>query len=296
MKKIIFFILFPSIVLSQSVTTGAGFLKIGLGPRAGGMGEAQTAIADGPDGLYYNPAGVLLSPSPQITVTHREWIKDVQSQSLCAILPANDLGFGLSITTTTVSNIEIRTRPGDPEGTFTSRSLVLGGSVAYRILENVTMGGTAKYVFEKIFIDEWSGVGIDLGVHYRTPVEGLMLGVSLSNLGSISGTNTSSIDLPTTFRGGAAFAIPVEDIQSEITLAADAVLLTKDNIFHTHVGGEILFDRTVAFRLGYQSGYDFRNFTAGVGIRYRSFALDYCIIPMSQQIGTAQTFGLSITL
>jgi hypothetical protein len=296
MKNIIVFLLIPSIVLSQSVSTGAGFLKIGSGPRSGGMGEAQTAIAGGPDGMYYNPAGIALSSSPQIALTHREWINDVRSQSLSAILPVDDFGFGLNIISTTVSDIEIRTRPGEPEGTFTSRSLVLGGSIAYRMMENMTLGATVKYVFEKIFVDEWSGIGIDLGVHYRTPVEGLVLGVSLLNLGSMSGTNTPTIDLPTTFRGGAAFTIPLEEIHSEIILAADAVQLTKDNIFHSTLGSEIVFDRTIALRVGYQSGYDLRNFTAGVGIRYRAFALDYCVIPMNQQVGTAQTFGLSITL
>ena len=296
MKKYILIFLVPSIVLSQSMTTGAGFLKIGLGPRAGGMGEAHVAMTGSADGSYYNPAGVALAGSPQIALTHRAWIADVQSQSLSAVLPHDNVGFGLNITTTTVSNIEIRTTPGDPEGTFTSRSFVLGGSVAYTLTDDLTTGATAKYVFEKIFVDEWSGIGFDLGVHYRTPVEGLVLGVSLSNLGSISGTNTPSIELPTTFRGGAAFGFAVEKLQSEITLAADAVQLTRDGIFHSHLGGEIVFDRTVALRLGYQSGYDFRNLTVGAGVRYRSLALDYCIIPMSQQIGTAQTIGLSITL
>ncbi|MGD0339721.1 MAG: PorV/PorQ family protein [Bacteroidota bacterium] len=286
----------PSIILAQSGTSGAAFMKIGLSPRAGGMGEAYVAVADDAGGIYYNPAGILLNKSPQIELAHRAWIDDIQSQSLSATLPWDDIALGLNITTTTVPNIEIRTRPGDPEGTFTSRNFTLGGSIAYRIMESVTIGGTAKYVFEKIFVDEWSGVGIDLGIHYRTPVDGLALGVSLLNLGSMSGTNTPSINLPTMLRGGAAYKFPVDVIRSEVAFAADAVQLTRDRIFHSYIGGEIVFDRTIALRLGYQTGFDFRNITAGVGIRYRSFALDYCIIPMSQQAGTAQTIGLGITL
>ncbi len=296
MMKSLFILCIPSIVLAQAGTTGAAFLKIGLSPRAGGMGEAYVAIADDAGGTYYNPAGLLSTQSSQIALTHRAWIDDIQSQSLCATLPWDNIALGLNITTTTVSDIEIRTRPGDPEGTFISRDFVLGGSIAYRIIEDVTIGGTAKYVFEKIFIDEWSGVGIDLGLHYRTPVDGLTVGVSLSNLGSMTGTNTPSISLPTTVRGGAAYKFPVDFIRSDVTLAADAVQLTRDGIFHSHLGGELEFDHTIALRLGYQTGYDFRNLTAGVGIRYRSFALDYCIIPMSQQAGTAQTIGLGITL
>lgn len=296
MKKLLYIILLPSIVFAQAGTSGAAFLKIGLSPRAGGMGEAFVAIADDAGGTYYNPAGLLLRQSPQIDLTHRAWIDDIQSQSLSACVPMGNIALGLNVTTTTVSNIEIRTRPGDSEGNFTSRDFVLGGSIAYRIAGDVTIGGTAKYVFEKIFVDEWSGLGFDFGIHYRTTVEGLALGVSFSNLGSMTGTNTPPINLPATLRAGAAYTLPIEFMRSDLTVAADVVQLTRDGIFHSHFGGEFVIDQTVALRLGYQTGYDFRNFTAGVGIRYRSFSLDYCILPMSQQAGTAQTIGLGLTL
>ncbi len=296
MRKILLLAFIPSLLAAQGGSSGAGFLKLGMGPRAGAMGEAYVAVADDAGGLYYNPAGIALTGSSGISVAHRAWIAGIQSQSLNASVPWGSAALGVNVVTTSVPDIEIRTRPGDPEGTFTSRDFALGASFAYRITDDVTAGATAKYVFEKIFVDEWSGLGVDLGVHYRSPIERLAFGVSVSNIGSMTASGNPSIGLPTTLRFGAAYTIPTGSLQSEVTLSADAVDLTRDGIFHANFGGEILFDRTIAVRAGYQTGYDFRGFSAGLGIMYKAFALSYCILPMSQDAGTAQTVGLDITL
>ena len=43
---------------SKSGTTAAQFLKIGVGPRAVGMGSAFAATADDITSIYWNPAGL----------------------------------------------------------------------------------------------------------------------------------------------------------------------------------------------------------------------------------------------
>ncbi len=44
-------------------------INLFIGDRAAGMGGAYTAIADGPEGAYYNPAGLAFSPSVYISVS-----------------------------------------------------------------------------------------------------------------------------------------------------------------------------------------------------------------------------------
>jgi len=46
------------------------YINLFIGDRAAGMGGAYTAIADGPEGAYYNPAGLAFSPSVYISVSN----------------------------------------------------------------------------------------------------------------------------------------------------------------------------------------------------------------------------------
>src|SRR5438477_13017717 len=50
----------------------AEFLRIPVGPRAIGMGEAFQAIADDATASYWNPAGMVYLPYREVLVEHQE--------------------------------------------------------------------------------------------------------------------------------------------------------------------------------------------------------------------------------
>lgn len=58
--------------------TGAGtskFLDLGAGARALGMGEAYSPVAEGPDAIYWNPAGLAQIERPEFSYTHTEFMR-----------------------------------------------------------------------------------------------------------------------------------------------------------------------------------------------------------------------------
>lgn len=62
------------LVLGCFVVTGVAadeyhFINTFIGDRAAGMGGAYTAIADGPEGMYYNPAGLAFAPANYVSVS-----------------------------------------------------------------------------------------------------------------------------------------------------------------------------------------------------------------------------------
>ena len=58
---------------SQRVgTSGGNFLKIGIGARAVGMGEAFVAVANDPSAIYWNSAGVASLIRSELAVSHTE--------------------------------------------------------------------------------------------------------------------------------------------------------------------------------------------------------------------------------
>ncbi|MCX5794713.1 MAG: hypothetical protein NTY77_04370 [Elusimicrobia bacterium] len=50
----------------------AEFLRLGAGARALGMGEAYSAVAEGPDAVYWNPAGLARMSRPEVSYTRSE--------------------------------------------------------------------------------------------------------------------------------------------------------------------------------------------------------------------------------
>ena len=77
MKRIVmalFIFLVPySTVFAQS-EAGAIFLLIAPGARAGGMGEAQVAVANDAYASYWNPAGLGFLEGQELAMMHVNWL------------------------------------------------------------------------------------------------------------------------------------------------------------------------------------------------------------------------------
>jgi long-subunit fatty acid transport protein len=73
-------------------TSGAQFLKLGAGARAGAMAEAFTAVADDAFAAYYNPAGLVRLERPQLGGAHSALFQGVSYQSLAFVYPFSRAG------------------------------------------------------------------------------------------------------------------------------------------------------------------------------------------------------------
>ncbi|MBI5471743.1 MAG: PorV/PorQ family protein [Ignavibacteriae bacterium] len=289
----------PRALHAQAGNAGLAFLKLGVSARGVSMGDAMSALADGAVATHYNPAGVFSKDisSAQVLLMHKEWIQDVRSEFLGASIALGEASaLGISINTTTVSDIEIRSRPGTPEGTFTSRDYSLGATYAHQISDDLKIGVSGKFLFEKIFVDEATGYGIDIGAQYRTPIENLSVGLAVQNLGALSEMRTEKLKLPTLARLGPAYSFAVEDMNSNVTLAADLLHIFPEKKSYVGLGGEVLFNSTVAARFGYQLGSNARGVSAGLGVRHGMFAVDYAFIPLSSDLGSGHTFSVLLNL
>ncbi len=282
-----------SCLFSQPGQSGLTFLKLGVGGRALGMGEAYTAVAGDPSAMYYNPAGIAFNQSSSLMLMHKAWIQGVSTEYISAQTKISHLGFGVSVNATSVDDIQLREIPGPPIGTFSAKNAAIGLSAAYAIDSAWSLGLTGKFLYEKILIDEASGFGLDLGSVYRTPWD-ISVGFSLSNLGSVNELQEQSSTLPTIYRGGVAYSRSVPSLTGDILVAGDIVVFAKDNTTHFHFGGEYIYNQTFAIRAGYQTGYEARSVTTGVGIHYDVLQIDYAFIPTQYDLGTTHTFSLSV--
>src|ERR1700719_1471658 len=73
-------------------TTSANFLKLGIGPRAIGMGEAQVGLADDVYATYWNPAGLAQLQSQEAGFVQTAYVQDVSEQFAAYAHPSPTLG------------------------------------------------------------------------------------------------------------------------------------------------------------------------------------------------------------
>ena len=85
----IFMVLLPTLTYAQFEdqtpgTTGADFLKIGVGARQAAMGNAFAGVADDATAIYWNPGGLGFADRWNITMSGNRWLFDTWHGSFLA--------------------------------------------------------------------------------------------------------------------------------------------------------------------------------------------------------------------
>ena len=281
-------------LFSQTIGTGLTFLKLGIGARSVAMGEAFTAVPGDNSSIYYNPAAPGFSDHNDVSLMHKQWIAETSIDYLGATLPANTFTYSLSALTSSVGGIEARTQPGPADEIFSARNFAFTFGMSFMAGDNFSLGASAKFLYEKIFVDEANGYGIDFGALYKLD-DHVSTGISLLNLGSMTILKNEATKLPTTVRGGISYHSSFNEQFSYIG-AVDILKTIDDSIDHIHLGAEVTYDSYLSVRAGYQTGYESKSFSAGFGVTYGIVTFDYAFVPFTGALNTTHTFSLSFLL
>ncbi len=270
--------------------TGLSFLKLGVTSRAVSLGEAVVANSTDASATHYNPAALFLGSKVNALFMHNEQVLGMRTEFLAAKVSMKKIAFGLSLNNTSISDIEVREIPGEPLEKFNAQNFALGLSLAYKISENIQVGVTGKFIYEKIYIDNASGFGIDLGGLYIK--DKLSVGASVSNIGSMNELRTEASKLPASIRFGASYLIDVPKLSGGLRISADGYKVLDGGKIHGNAGLEFAYKEFLSIRAGYQTGYEDRGLTTGLGLKYKALSLDYAFVPYKFSIGSSHTFTL----
>ena len=293
MNKILFLILlsFTSLLAQTAGNSGLSFLKLGFGARNIALGDAGTAVSSDVTALFYNPAALAINPASEIMLMHNEWIQDVRSE----VLGARTLIFGMPVAVgfnvTTIDGIEVRTNPGDPITKFNANYFFGSLSTGHMIVDNFYFGASVKYLYESIYVDESTGWGFDLGASYLTSINGLNISAVIKNLGSMKELRNESTKLPGEFRIGPSYSVTFQD-QYQFTSVVEFQKYLPTSDIHFNLGAEILYNKLIALRVGYQSGYLTKNITAGLGLMWGNLSVDYALAPFQLGLGNGNILSL----
>jgi len=283
-----------SFLFSQNIQTGLAFLKLGTSARSSGMGEAFTAIPNDHSAFTVNPSTIRSSDRSQLTLSHRNGFAETTTEYLGATIPGEDVTIGFSALTTSVNGIEVRLQPGEAEKTFDAKNGLIGIGAAMDISENISIGVTGKLLYEKIFVDEAGGYAFDGGVLYQVD-DNLYFGFSATNIGHMGVLRSESSVVPATLRVGTSYNTFLSPEIGLLT-AGDVVKTIDDDGLHIQIGAEAIYNSLFALRAGYQTGYETKSFSGGIGVLYNIIRFDYAFVPNNGAFTPNHLFSLSFYL
>ncbi|HEY3250241.1 MAG TPA: PorV/PorQ family protein [Ignavibacteria bacterium] len=292
-KIFLFLFSFTLAIYAQNdgaANTGLSFLKMGVSSRSISLGDAVVSFNEDASATHYNPALLFMGSKVNAMFMHNQQVLGIRTEYLAAKVKMEKFAFALSLNSTSIDDIEIREIPGENLGTFNAQNFALGLSAGYKINENLSIGLTGKFLFEKIYVDNANGFALDLGSVYTQ--NKLSVGAAISNIGSMNELRSIATKLPTAIRGGASYLIDLPKIGATVRIGLDGYKVLDGGTFHANSGAEFLYKDFLALRVGYQSGYENKNLTTGVGIKYKAFNLDYAFVPYKYSIGSSHTITL----
>ena len=277
-------------------SSGFTFLRLGNGARAGGMGEAFTAVADDATSIYWNPAGMAAVEEVELNLTHNEWLMGIRFEQVTVVNEMWGGAAGISFTGLYYGSLD---RYGEypsltPDGTFSPYDMALSLGYARDIIPNIALGAAFKIIYSKIDFESATGYAFDLGMTHRTKIEGLTLAAAMLNLGPQTSYIEEKFYPPFQLRLGGAYEIRKEALHGGLILATD-VVFPNDNDAKVLFGLEYSYQRLLMLRFGYKSGYNVQGPTMGVGVVWKTLRFDYAYMPIDYDLGDAHRFSFTVS-
>src|SRR5262249_15132808 len=182
------------LLASTAFAQGTGrSLDIQPGARNNGLGAAGVALADDATGVtWWNSAGLGFVEHSAVELTYAQLVAglatDVNYNYLTYVRPVEGWGaFGLGIVFLSYGQSEGADESGQSTGKFGSNEFSPAIYFGTRVLPDLAVGMSLKYIRIQLAPTSVQGVGstfgLDLGGLYRIPAARLNFGINVQNLG-----------------------------------------------------------------------------------------------------------------
>jgi len=281
-------------VAGETGSTTAGFLKIGVGARALGMGGAFTSIADNPSAIYWNPAGLRRMDDAQAEFSHQSWYQDINIENFQISFPGRKVSFGAGLTYLSFGKIQSYDADGNAGDELSMYNMAASAGAAVDVTENISIGLTAKYIEQSFDIVKGRAFAGDLGL--MAEYGGINIGLAAVNIGTKVKYISAQEDLPAAIRTGLSFR--QFDNRALFSLEAYSPFQGRLSL---HQGLEFgLLDQLCArsgliYHAGSVDNTDAISYNLGLGISYGKGRFDYTFIP-ADEYGSDAVHNFTISL
>jgi hypothetical protein len=275
---------------SRVGTRGANFLEIGVGARSTAMGSSVVSMSEGPEAMFWNPAGIVVRGEMSALVSYMQLYgssSGITNTAAALTMPLGQGAIGLAFTQFTSGSID-RTTEVAPDGddpAFPGQFQYTGSALAVQYARNITdrlsASGGLRLVQEGIDFAQNRYFGFDLATRFRTGLYGLSVAAAITNIGPSNRFTGSGIERRVSAPRENGFAtggsIPIQFATRQVqlptgfrvglqsSLIGDAEAMFGANKKHTLVGELDFFDAidtdvqpSLGFEYGYKANYFLR--------------------------------------
>jgi len=310
----------------------ASFKEFPLGAKALALGGAFTALANDGTAFYWNPAGVALIENKLLSGMYSSqygsigtplagyyfagWTMPVGSLNLSINwmrLAVTDIPYydDLSKIQTATERYK-RIKGMEPPETFSDNEDLFSLSIAKninpalnfgwslnRVPIEIPVGANLKWIRQSLADNKANGIGIDLGLLVKINMQDIVLsddwpvitgGVCIKDVGGSSlywEQTKQQEEIKSVTNYGFSYKQPLRKQELNITASYEhSGLYGGEN----HFGLEAEYRKQFSFRLGLNSG----TFTAGAGVNFNFFDVDYAYLaPSTQQLGNVHRISVA---
>ncbi len=306
MKKLIVAIFTIAITTGSGFcdnTTGAAFLKIGVGGRISAMGSAATAIVDDASAIYWNPAGTADLPlkEDQVMFMHSQWLQDTTYEFAGFVHPTSNGALGLAVSYLGWGSIEGRDDNRQLTNSFSASDTAAYLSKSVRSSWG-SYGANIKLIQQRIETEQASGLAGDVGCKIYRSSSPLSFGLSIQNLGPQMHFISDGFNVPLSITAGTGYYFC-----DNLLVSADLRRELYENRNSIAFGAEYVVASIVSLRAGYltkisetASGSDgtgngllnYAGLGGGIGVQIHNLHFDYAMVPYGA-LGVTQRISIT---
>jgi hypothetical protein len=264
-------------------TTAAQFLKIGVGARPAGMGEAYGAVSDDANAIYWNPAGLAQLSRKELSLSYAMWLEKSNCSFLSYSHPLKTGTFAFAVNQLAFPPVDKYDNQGRLNDTYTAGDMALNLAYAGKVAENAFAGVNLKTIQSTIDGTPGSGSGLDCGFLYRR--DNISFAAAVQNIGSSMLFVEKESPLPMNIKIGTALTFYTQN-RNRLLVAFDVNAPLDDDLrlnLGTEYSKKLDGDIYLSGRFGVKSntrGLDAMSaLFLGLGICNPSFNFDLVFAP-----------------
>ncbi|MBI5215849.1 MAG: type IX secretion system protein PorQ [Ignavibacteriae bacterium] len=285
------------------------FLRQDVGARAAALGGNFVSVANDPNIIFYNPAGLATLENNKLSFGYFKHLLDINSGHASYSRNINNFGsVGLGLLYTNYGEFQMTGEEGQDLGTFNAGDFAAVLGYGAEMENGLQYGVNSKFIFSSIGGYQSTAVAVDLGVRYVVSPQSFILGASVTNIGAqLDPYINTRENLPLNVQVGAT--IYPEHVPAAISIGFSKMNEQQDNIldrFKTFaVGIEFTASENVALRFGYNNekrrelklgtSSGLAGFSIGAGFQSELYMIDYAFNSLGK-IGSIHRVSLGINI